>query len=109
MSQPYLEDAHVLNPEDTHLGEFLIACRDNDAALALQLARERDAGALTFGLDHAVDEGHLDLADKLLQMGVKWDARTVYVASKSSDRVKWLVQSGYDVNTGMFNGGVLLP
>jgi hypothetical protein len=109
MSQPYLEDARVLNPADTHLGEFLIACRDNDAALALQLAPERDTGALTFGLYHAVDGGHLDLADSLLQMGAKWDARTTHVASKSLDRVKWLVQSGYDVNTGMLNGAVLLP
>jgi hypothetical protein len=66
MSQPYFEDARVLNPADTHLGEFLIACRDNNIALALQLAPERDAGALTFGLYHAVDEGHLDLADSLL-------------------------------------------
>ncbi|KAF2735294.1 ankyrin, partial [Polyplosphaeria fusca] len=82
---------------------FLNACESNDAALALQLAPDRDAGALTFGLNRALGGSHLDLARQLLGAGAKWDPETVHLASKSLDAVKLLVESGFDVNTVFYS------
>jgi hypothetical protein len=38
---------------------------------ALQLASNRDAGTLTYGLNRAVKGSHLDLAGNLLEVGAK--------------------------------------
>jgi hypothetical protein len=93
---------------DPLIGTFLAACGNNDAALALQLAPDRDASVLTFGLNKAVGEGHLDLARQLLGAGAKRDTRTVHLAAKSLNAVKFLVESGFDVNTGLAGAATLL-
>ncbi|KAH8726150.1 ankyrin repeat-containing domain protein [Phaeosphaeriaceae sp. PMI808] len=107
-AQHQLSFAQIQDPTDPFLEEFLNACKSNDAAVAIQLAPDRDAGALTFGFNEAVGENHLSLARQLLQGGAKWDSHTVHFASKSLDAVKMLVESGFDVNTGLIRGGVLL-
>ena len=108
-AQHHLTFAQVENTTDPSLVPFLNACKSNDAALALQLAPDRDAGLLTFGLNNAFRGNHLDLARQLLGVGAKWDSETVKCASGSLDAVKLLVESGYDVNTTLIGGGVLLP
>ncbi|CAO2658406.1 Nn.00g061290.m01.CDS01 [Neocucurbitaria sp. VM-36] len=108
-AQHNLTYAEVRNPTDASLAPFLHACESDDATSALQLAPDRDVGALTFGLNRAVERGHLDLARKLLEMGAKWDTRTIHLASGSLEAVKLLVESGFDVNTGLIRGGTLLP
>src|SRR5438876_824959 len=52
-AQHFLTYAEVQNTTDASLVPFLNACGSNDAALALQLAPDRDAGALTYGLNRA--------------------------------------------------------
>ncbi|KAF2277837.1 ankyrin [Westerdykella ornata] len=108
-TQHSLTFAQIQNRTDALLATFLNACGNNDAALALQLAPNRDAGALTFGLNRAIGGSHLDLARQLLGAGAKWDAQTVRLASRSLDAVKLLVECGFDVNTGLVAGGTLLP
>lgn len=108
-AQHNLTYAQVQNRTDVFLAAFLHACESNDAASALQLAPDRDAGALTFGLNRAVKGSHLDLARQLLEVGAKWDAETVNLECRSLEAVKLLVESGFDVNTGLVRGGVLLP
>lgn len=66
-------------------------------------------GAVTFRLNSAVQQGHLELARQLLDAGAKWDANTIIYAASSFDAVKLLVECGYDVNTGLIGGGALLP
>lgn len=100
--------AQITNHTDASLLPFLHACKHNDAALALQLAPGLESGALTFGLNRALDGGHLDLARQLLAAGAKWDFNTVSHSSDSLDVVKLLVDFGFDVNTGLVAGGVLL-
>jgi hypothetical protein len=105
---PHLAHAQVQNNQDLYLVAFLAACENNDAAVALQLAPDRDAGLLTFGLNRALRGHHLTLADELWKAGAKWDMFSVNYASSSHDGVKWLVESGYDVNTSLVAGSVLL-
>jgi hypothetical protein len=106
---PHLVYAQVQNGQDPHLTVFLNACENNNAAVAPQLAPDRDAGLLTFGLNRAVRGHHLTLADELLKAGAKWNSFIVTHASSSPEAVKWLVESGYDVNTSLVRGSVLLP
>lgn len=106
---PYLTYAQVQNTTTEKLRPFLEACDSNDAAFALQLVPNRDAGALSFGLNRALGGGHLDLARQLLRVGAKWDTQTVILASKSLDAVKLLREFGFDVNSGLVEGSVLLP
>jgi hypothetical protein len=106
---PHLGFAQIQNKNDPYAQTFLSACMKNDTATVLQLATDRDAGLLTFGLNHAVHAGNLDLATQLLAAGATWDAFTVDHASASLAGVKWLVENGYDVNTSLMGGGTLLP
>jgi hypothetical protein len=106
---PHLVYAQVQNGQNPHLTLFLNACENNDTAVALQLSPDRDAGLLTFGLNRALRGHHLTLADELLKAGAKWDSFTVTYASSSPEAVKLLVESGYDVNTSLVRGSVLLP
>jgi hypothetical protein len=108
-AEHHLTFAQVQNPTDAFLSEFLHACESNDATSALQLAANCDAGTLTYGLNRAVKGNHLDLVRNLLEVGAKWDAETIYLASRSLESVQWLVKSGFDVNTSLVRGGVLLP
>lgn len=108
-AQPHLTYAQIQNRTDAFLAKFMRACESNDVASALKLAPDRDAGALTFGVNRAVKGRHLDLARQLLEMGAKWDATTVSFAAGSLEAVKWLVESGFDVNTSLGGGGTLLP
>ncbi|KAH7083451.1 ankyrin repeat-containing domain protein [Paraphoma chrysanthemicola] len=108
-AQTGLQYAKIGNPGDEHLAAFLDACKNNDIALAERLASRRDAGTLTFGLNEALKGNHLDLASRMLSKGATWDAFTIKYASASFEAVKLLVESGYDVNTGMPAGAVLLP
>src|SRR5689334_19200166 len=108
-AQTGLQYAKIGNPGDGHLAAFLDACKNNDIALAERLAPRRDAGTLTFGLNEALKGNHLDPASRMLSKGATWDAFTIKYASASFEAVKLLVESGYDVNTGMPAGAVLLP
>lgn len=108
-AQHYLTFTQVHDQTDTLLRPFLNACEHNDAILALQLAPNRDAGALTVGLNNAVRKSHLELARKLLGMGAKIDAMTVHEASRSLEAIKLLIEFGFDVNTSLIRGGTLLP
>ncbi|KAF1830508.1 ankyrin [Decorospora gaudefroyi] len=101
--------AIIQNNSDPLLSDFLKACTNNDAALALQLAPEREPALLTFGLNDALRGRHFDLATQLVKAGARWDTFTVQSASRSPDGVRWLVESGYDVNTSLVGGTVLLP
>ena len=106
---PHAACAITKNSEnDPYYPVFLQSCEDNDAAIALQLAPDRELGMLTYGLRRAVERGHLALASQLLEVGAKWDTRTVHLASRSHETVKWLIESGYDVNTSVARGATLL-
>ncbi|KAI4626237.1 uncharacterized protein J4E87_004737 [Alternaria ethzedia] len=106
---PHAACAVTKNSEtDPYYPVFLQSCEDNDAAIALQLAPDRELGMLTYGLRRAVERGHLALANQLLGVGAKWDTRTVHLASRSHETVKWLIESGYDVNTSVARGNTLL-
>lgn len=96
------------NTCDPFIETFYAACRNNDAAVALQLAPGRDVRILTFGLSKALGEGHLDLARQLREAGAKWDTSTVFVAAKSLGTVKFLVESGFDINAALVGGGNIL-
>jgi len=88
---------------------FLQACESNNAAVALMLASGREPEPLTYGLNKAIECNHLDLATQLHTAGTRWDTRTVHCASDSHEGVKWLLELGYDVNTSIAYGTVLLP
>jgi hypothetical protein len=106
---PHLGYAGAKNSRNNPNGpEFLKACENNDPTVALQLAPGRELELLTFGLNRAIERKHFDLASQLLKAGAKWDTRTVHLASTSHEAVVWLVESGYDVNTSIAYGTVLL-
>ena len=98
-----IQDRHV-----PFLEPFLNACTNNSAARVLQLAPNCEAGLLTCGLNRAIDGGHIDLPHHLLGVGSTWDAETVNIASRSLEAVKLLVESGFDVNTGLIGGNMFL-
>ncbi|KAH7083461.1 ankyrin repeat-containing domain protein, partial [Paraphoma chrysanthemicola] len=77
---------------------FLDACAANDRAAALQWAPIVQEDDLTWGLNLAVKNSSIS----------KFDALTVINASRSFECVKWLVEAGYDVNTSILEGVVLL-
>ncbi|KAF1945069.1 hypothetical protein EJ02DRAFT_509769 [Clathrospora elynae] len=108
-AQHHLRYAQVQNRTGPFITPYLDVFGSNDAASALQLAPSRDAGLLTFGLNRTVKEGHLDLARQLLEADAKWDAMTVQRACMSLEAVEMLVEFGFDVNTGLIRGAVLLP
>ncbi|KAH7114996.1 ankyrin repeat-containing domain protein [Dendryphion nanum] len=106
LTLPYCVDP----PEECRASmvSFNDACNKNNPVLALQLAPEQHPNALTKGLNYTIMRGHLELATKLLQIGAKWDSRTVELAVPTLNSVKWLVDSGFDINTGMMGGSVIL-
>ena len=104
----YLTYATIQNPRDPSLAAYTNACASNNIPSALSLASTLDPGAVTSGLNMAVQKGYLDLARQLLIAGAKWDTFTIQYASSSFDAVRLLVECGYDVNTGLFGGGSLL-
>ncbi|KAH7068647.1 ankyrin repeat-containing domain protein [Paraphoma chrysanthemicola] len=108
MPHPHLGYAQRPDQHDTSLVPFLDACEANAVEVALHLAPGRDAGLLTFGLIRAVKAGHFELASQLLARGAQWDTFTVNYAAESFKGVKWLVESGYDVNTSLVGGSGLL-
>ena len=103
-----LIDCEIENEDDPHLDTFLNACESNDITLVQQLAPNRDVGLLSFGLRRALECGHHDLARQLLERDAKWDATAVDCASKSLDTLQMLSESGFDVNTSLGWGSVLL-
>ncbi|KAH7115797.1 ankyrin repeat-containing domain protein [Dendryphion nanum] len=107
LGRPNLAYAKLPIPPNSSCLMFLDACRDNDVALALQLAPD-DVGVLTWGLNRAVEMDHLNLASQLLGVGARWDMHTVYKVSKSLDKIRWLVESGFDVNTNLHGAAVML-
>lgn len=56
----YLDVAWIQNLEHPTLPEFLNACGDNDAGLALQLASDQEPAALTVGVNRAIQSLTLD-------------------------------------------------
>jgi hypothetical protein len=105
----YLTYTAPKNRKDPNLPVYLSACASNNVPSALSLASILDTGAVTFGLNIAVQQDHIELARKLLNAGAKWDAFTIEYAASSFDAVKLLVECGYDVNTGLIDGRALLP
>jgi hypothetical protein len=105
----YLTYATLQNPRDPFLAAYANACASDNIPYALSLASTLDPGAVTSGLNTAVQKGYLELARQLLTAGAKWDAFTIKYASSSFDAVKLLVECGYDVNTRLIGGGALLP
>lgn len=105
---PFLGLAQVPDREHATFSEYLSACNDNDAVIALQLAPDQEPATLTCGLNHAVRWLHLELARQLLRNGVQWDTQTVIYASKSLNAIKLLFDFGFNVNTGLLGGGNLL-
>ena len=105
----YLTYAAVKDQKDPTLAVYANACANNNVTSALSFLAQLDSGAVTFGLNVAVQQGHLQLAKQLLDADAKWDAFTIEHASSSFDAVRLLVQCGYDVNTGLIGGGALLP
>jgi len=99
---------HADPANDPEFPAFLRACETNDAVVALKLASGRKPEPLTYGLNRAIECNHLDLAGQLHTAGAKWDTRTVHCASHSHEGVKWLLEWGYDVNTSIAYGAVLL-
>lgn len=100
--------AIIQTPPDESVQSFLDACESNNIDVAIQLASDLDAAALTVGLNKSIRADHLTLASQLLGVGAEWDSHTVRHASLSLKAVKWLVESGYNVNTGLVGGHVLL-
>jgi hypothetical protein len=107
-AQHHLSVAKAPTSTDVILIPFFDACEKNDAVSAMQLAPKRDAGCLMWGLKKAVDAGYLDLASCLINFGATLDSFTAQNLSKSSDGVKWLLDSDYHLNTGLIGGGTLL-
>jgi hypothetical protein len=105
----YLTYSAPKNRKDPTLSVYASACASNNIPSALSLASVLDTGAVTFGLNIAVQQGHIELARQLLNAGAKWDAFTIEYAASSFDAVKLLVNCGYDVNTGLIGGSALLP
>jgi hypothetical protein len=105
----YLTYAAWPEGKDLSLAVYANACASNNVPSALSLLPTLDTSAVTFGLNIAVQQGHLELARQLLNAGAKWDAHTIREAASSFDAVKLLVECGYDVNTGLVGGGALLP
>jgi hypothetical protein len=88
----YLTYAVVHNRRDPTLSVYTSACASNNMPSALSLSSTLDTGAVTFGLNVAVQQGHLELARQLLNAGAKWDAHTINYASSSFDAVRVLVE-----------------
>jgi hypothetical protein len=107
-AQHHLSVAQAPSSTQASFALFIDACMENKAVLALQSAPTDDAGGLTFGLNRAVKAGHLDLARRLVEIGAKYDSFSVHTLSTSLDGVKWLLDTGYHVNTGLMGGGTLL-
>jgi ankyrin repeat protein len=105
----YLSYAVVHNRRDPTLSVYANACASNNVPLALSLLSTLETGAVTFGLNVAIPQGHIELARQLLNAGARWDAHTIRYASSSMKAVKLLVECGYDVNTGLVGGCALLP
>jgi hypothetical protein len=107
---PHVGFVHPKNSleNDPDCPAFMKACEENDLAVALQLAPGRELELLIFGFNRAIEHNHFDLASHLLKAGATWDTRTVHLVSHSHEAVKWLVESGYDVNTSIASGAVLL-
>lgn len=103
---PYLRVRACYSP---HIKGFLKACADNDLATSTHLAPINDTEALSVDLNIAIEGGHVELARQLISQGAKWDSRTIHLASESFQAVEMLLQCGFDANTRLIGGGVLLP
>ncbi|KAF1967209.1 ankyrin [Bimuria novae-zelandiae CBS 107.79] len=76
----YLTYAVVQNQRDPALAVYANACASNNVPSALSLSTNLDTGTVTFGLNIAVQRGHLELARQLLNAGAEWDAFTIEYA-----------------------------
>jgi hypothetical protein len=93
---------------DPYIPAFMKACVSNEITVALDLAPGREANSLTFGLNHALRKGHIELASRLLELGAKLDFNTIRNATESFEGIKLVCEAGYDVNTPLLGGGTLL-
>ncbi|KAF2820610.1 ankyrin [Ophiobolus disseminans] len=105
----YLTYAAYPSGKDATFAAYADACASNNITSAPSLSPGLKNSDVTFGLNIAVQQGHLELVRQLLNAGAKWDANTIIYAARSFDAVKLLVGCGYDVNTGLIGGGALLP
>ncbi|KAF1999813.1 ankyrin [Amniculicola lignicola CBS 123094] len=105
---PFIGVATVQNREHETFPRFLEACRNNESAVALQLANDQEPAVLTWGLSHSIKAQHLDMARQLLLNGVSWDYHTLSYASRDLDAIKLLVDFGFNVNSTLLGGGNLL-
>lgn len=104
----YLTSAGWPVGKDPKLARHARACASNDISSALSSSTHLDASGVTFRLNVTIQQHHLELARRLLDLGAKWDAHTIRDASGSFGAVKLLVECGYNVNTGLVGGGTLL-
>jgi hypothetical protein len=105
---PFIGAVTVQNREHETFPTFLEACRNNESALALQLAIDQEPAVLTWGLSHAIKAQHLDMARQLLLNGVRWDYHSLSYASRDLNAIKLLVAFGFNVNSTLLGGGNLL-
>lgn len=98
----------IASPKDDPLSTFLTACETGNETVALRLAGGCADDSLTVGLNKAMKNNRLELARNLINAGAQWNTETVHLASASFDAVRLLVETGFDVNTGLGEGTVLL-
>ncbi|KAH3956951.1 hypothetical protein HBI70_033370 [Parastagonospora nodorum] len=91
-SQPYLEPAPKPNPDNRAVCFSWVLARANSDGWTFPGCAARG----------------FEFASQLLELGVKWDPKTVQYASKTLRGAKWLIDEHFDVNTGFAGGSTIL-